>query len=107
MTDRLLNVLGFGARFWSIWRQEHADAPIVFDGADLSGMILTGVDFSGASFRGARLHATNLMNADLRGADFTDADLTGFLEFRARTSNVEPRTRNLTLVRKASRPAIR
>jgi uncharacterized protein YjbI with pentapeptide repeats len=53
VTERLLKVLGFGARFWSVWRQEHADVPIVFD-----------------------VHATNLMNADLRGADFTNADLT-------------------------------
>jgi GNAT superfamily N-acetyltransferase len=67
--------LKFGSVPWNHWRQENPDVAIVFDGANLNGMILTGVNFSGVSLRGASLHATNLMNADLRGADLTNANL--------------------------------
>jgi len=74
--DALQRRLKDGAPSWNAWRREHPDAPVVFDGADLSGMILTGADLSRASLRGTLLHATNLMNADLRGADLSGADLT-------------------------------
>ena len=107
MSDRLLKVLGFGSEFWNTWREEHADVPIVFDGADLSGMILTGIDFSSASLRGARLHATNLMNADLRGADFTDADLTEADLIGAKLQSLKAAPTYVSLVRKAFRPANR
>ena len=70
---RLLKVLGFGARFWNIWRAEHPDVPVVLDGATLDGMILTGINFSRANLRGATMHATNLMNASYSPADLEGA----------------------------------
>ncbi len=75
-TGALLGRLKDGAASWNLWRRANPDVAIVFDNADLSGLILTGIDFSGVSLRGATLHATNLMNADLRGADLSDANLT-------------------------------
>jgi len=74
-SPELMRRMKFGAAVWNAWRQDHPEAPVVLDGADLDGMILTGIDLSGASLRGASLHAANLMNANLRGADLSGANL--------------------------------
>ncbi len=109
-----LQVLGQSVALWNGWREEHPDARIDLELADLSGMNLEGVNFTDAVLNGANLSCAclkraqmvratligaNLANADLEHANLTNADL-----FRANLafSNLEQAMLPYARLRKAN-----
>lgn len=79
-SEEHLNIVRRGVDIWNRWRNENAETPPEFDGANLRGANLVGAALNDASFymadlSGALLNEANLRNADLGGVNLRNADL--------------------------------
>jgi uncharacterized protein YjbI with pentapeptide repeats len=71
-----LEILNQGVTLWNEWRENHPEAKIDLEFADLTGMSLDGVNFNDALLNGANLSCTSMDHAQLVRATLNDADLT-------------------------------